>query len=58
MRVVDKSGVLRATEFARVCYDMGLFLDQTDVEAAMHIVDTEKNGYDFRGLDAFQGDPD
>ena len=42
---IDRSGSLKATEFALVCYDMGLFLDQTEVEAAMHLVDTERNGY-------------
>lgn len=54
--MIDRSGSLKAKEFGRVCYDMGLFLDQTEVEAAMHIVDTERNGYDDERLSSERGE--
>lgn len=46
--MLDGSGLLNAKEFSKVCYDMGLFLEPVEVEAAMHLVDTAKDGYVIR----------
>lgn len=32
-------------EFGKICYDMGLYLDDLEREAAMHKLDTGKDGY-------------
>lgn len=42
---IDGSGTLNSTEFGKVCYDMGLFLDKIEVDAAVHELDTGKDGY-------------
>ena len=38
---------MNATEFGKICYDMGLYLDKIEVEAAMHKLDVGKDGYDY-----------
>jgi Ca2+-binding EF-hand superfamily protein len=45
--LIDGSGHLNATEFGKICYDMGLYLDKLEIEAAMHKLDVGKDGYEI-----------
>jgi Ca2+-binding EF-hand superfamily protein len=47
----DGSGHLNSTEFGKVCYDMGLFLDKVELDAALHQLDSGQDGR--IGLDEF-----
>jgi len=43
--MLDGSGSLNATEFGKVCYDLGLYLSRVEVDAAMHQLDSGQDGY-------------
>lgn len=43
--VLDGNGYLNAKEFGKICYDMGLFLDELEIEAAMNHLDSSSDGY-------------